>query len=194
MQESDVIIDSSRISDVEVLDYKKEHVVKLPTFYTREKMPADSSQIATPEVARKWRHLQRIADELISYQEEAEVSILIGSNCTRAIRPREICCGGEDDPYAQKTLLVWGIIGRVCMSNCNPQEEVSKMRCQFVAAKQVKEVLATDVIKALEADIQESSQKSKPLSVEDRRFIHPRRWDQETQQRSLSNASSTQDG
>ena len=87
VQESDVVVDSSKINDIEILDYNKEHVIKLPTLYTREKMPVSSSQIAKPKVIQKFMHLREVADQLIPYQANTEVSLLIGSNCPRALYP-----------------------------------------------------------------------------------------------------------
>ena len=175
MQDSNVPVETNRISGVEVLDYNKVHIIKLPTLYSRENMPADPSQIAKPEVAGEWKHLERIAEKLVPYQPDAEISLLIGSNCPQAIRPREICAGGENEPYGQKTLLGWGVIGRVCKSQDETQRNVcnkiSQMRSQFVVPTKAKEVLAPDILKVLESDFQETNTKSKPMSVEDRRFL-----------------------
>ena len=87
MQESDVVVDSSKINDIEILDYNKEHVIKLPTLYTREEMPVSLSQIVKPEVIQKFMYLREVADQLIPYQANTEVSLLIGSNCPRALYP-----------------------------------------------------------------------------------------------------------
>ena len=105
MQESNVLVDSTKINDIEVLDYDKKHLIKLPPLFTREEMPVSSSQIARPEGIRNYTHLKEIADELIPYQANVEVSILIGSDCPRAIRPMEICARGEEGSYAQKAML-----------------------------------------------------------------------------------------
>ena len=40
-----------------------------------------------------------------------EIGLLIGINCIRAIKPKEIISGGDDKPYAQRTILGWGIVG-----------------------------------------------------------------------------------
>ena len=47
------------------------------------------------------------------YCDDVEVGLLIGSNCTRAIVPREVIPGILDEPYALRTDLGWGIVGRV---------------------------------------------------------------------------------
>ncbi|KAK3729896.1 hypothetical protein QZH41_001714 [Actinostola sp. cb2023] len=116
VQDSNVPVESNRIHGLEVLDYHRENIVKLPTLFSRKNLPADRSQIPKPEVAREWNHLQSIAEKLVPYHPDAEISLLIGSNCPRLIRPREIVAGDEDEPYGQRTLLGWGVIGRVCKS------------------------------------------------------------------------------
>ncbi|XP_047502961.1 uncharacterized protein LOC125048341 [Penaeus chinensis] len=49
----------------------------------------------------------------MSYDKSVEVWLLIGLNCIRAIKPRELIPGKDDEPYAKRTLLGWSIIGRV---------------------------------------------------------------------------------
>lgn len=87
MQDADVAEDTNRVSGVEVLDYHKEHTIKLPALYAWKQISADPSQIPKPEVAQKWDHLERIAENIIPYQPGIEISLLIGSNCPQAIRP-----------------------------------------------------------------------------------------------------------
>ena len=58
------------------------------------------------------------------YKEDIEVGILISTNCPRAIKPREVIPGLDDDPYGIKTDLGWGIVGRVCKSP--PDEDVDR--------------------------------------------------------------------
>ena len=42
-----------------------------------------------------------------------EIGILIGSDRPRAIMPREIIPGEDDSPYALRSDLGWGIIGKI---------------------------------------------------------------------------------
>ena len=44
--------------------------------------------------------------------------MLIGCNCPKAIKPKEVIVGRGEDPYAVRTLLGWGIIGPVSLSEC----------------------------------------------------------------------------
>ena len=87
--------------------------IELPKLYSRASIPFRRNQIPTPEVAKKWPHLMNVANKLHPYQSGIDVGILIGCNCPRAIKPREVVLGKGDDPYAVKTLLGWGIIGQI---------------------------------------------------------------------------------
>ena len=85
--------------------------------FSREVVSANRSEIPKPEVAIEWEHLNSVANRLTPYHPDAEFSISIGNNCPKAIRPREIVAGGDDEPYALRTALGWGVIGRVCKSS-----------------------------------------------------------------------------
>ena len=109
-------VQSNRVCGLEILDFHREHVVKLPVAFTRENLPVNRSQIPKPEVIRQWKHLSPSADQLMPYDPDIEISLLIGNNCTRVIRPSEVIAGGEDETYAQRSLFGWGVIGRVYKS------------------------------------------------------------------------------
>ena len=78
-------------------------------------MPASQSQVPRSEVVREWNHLRPLAEKLMPFDPNLEISLLIGNNCPRVVRPREILAGGEDDPYGQRSLLGWGVVGKVCL-------------------------------------------------------------------------------
>ena len=180
MHEQNAHIQTRKISGLEVLDYHRECVVKMPVAFTRELVSANRSQIPKPEVAREWQHLKPIADKLTPYHPDAEISILIGNNCPRAIRPREIIAGEEDEPYAQRTVLGWGVIGRVCKSRdeedgdrgvCN-RVAASEIHSRFAFSTKAKEIIDPEkVLRVLETDFVETSTKNKPYSMEDERFL-----------------------
>ena len=107
----------------------------LPGAYSREDIPAKRGQIPRPETARKWPHLLRIADQLMPYREDVEVGLLIGANCVRAIKPTEVIPGKEDDPYAKKTALGWGVIGVV--SRNKNEEDDNHCSCHRIASLEV---------------------------------------------------------
>ena len=92
-------IPSRRINGLVVRGVKELTEIPLPRTYTRDNIPS----IPTPETARKWTHLKRIADQFLPYKEDLDVSLLLGINCARATKPREVIPGNDDDPYAQRT-------------------------------------------------------------------------------------------
>ena len=96
--------------------------IELPKTYSRARIPFRRNQIPRPEVANEWPHLSKIADKIHPHQDDVDVGILIGCNCPRAIKPREVVLGKGDDPYAVRTLLGWCIIGPV-VPRQNAQED-----------------------------------------------------------------------
>ena len=74
-----------------------------------------------------------LAKSLIPYQHNVEAGLLIGSNCSRAIIPREIITGQKNEPYAQKTELGWGIVGNVSKSKQVPEETVHNTHRVFLS-------------------------------------------------------------
>ena len=180
VQDSKVRIQSSRIQGLEVSDYLHQNHVKLPMMFRRDNLPATRSQIPRPEVAVKWDHLRMIADKMMPYSPDIEISLLIGNNCPKVVRPREVLVGGEDDPYGQRSLLGWGIIGKVCQSE--DDEGIFTASCNkvmgeesypnFVFPTMIKEIMNPEkVIQVLESDFIESCSERKPYSMDDQRFI-----------------------
>lgn len=92
--------------------FNSEHRIPLPETYTREIMPANRSHIPTPEIARRWPHLEIIADELLPLT-DWKVGLVIGYNCMKALTPRDVIVQSVDGPYGQRTDLGWSVIGIV---------------------------------------------------------------------------------
>ncbi|XP_041458034.1 uncharacterized protein LOC121410188 [Lytechinus variegatus] len=171
------MIDTFKVQDLELQDHKRQNIVRLPTAFTRDDIPATRSQIPKTQIAERWPHLIRVAEEMMPYDQTVEVSLLIGTDCPSAIRPREIIAGGEAEPYGQKSLLGWGVVGRICKDPI----ESSSASCHKIAAElyqnlafptKAKELLIEDkVIKALETDFKHDNSKE-PMSIEDHRFLH----------------------
>ena len=105
---------------------------------------------------------------------------MIGNNCPKSIRPREIVAGEDDGPYAQRTILGWGVIGRVCKSCdeeggekgvCN-RVAASEIRSRFAFSTKAKEIIDPGkILRVLETDFVDTSTKNKPYSMEDERFL-----------------------
>ena len=183
------VVTSQRIECLVVRGYNEELEIPLPKSYSRSSIPAKKSQIPRPESALNWPHLRKISEMIMPLNEALEVGLLIGLNCPRAIKPLEVIPGKEDDPYAKKTALGWGVIGAVRpLTNedaesrsdiaCNRivtyevQGMSRRKMCHFAFQTQVKEMISPSYVSRMFAlDFNERQAEEKPLSVEDRRFL-----------------------
>lgn len=164
--------------------------IELPKTYSRARIPFRRNQIPRPEVANEWPHLTKIADKIHPYQDDVDVGILIGCNCPRAIKPREVILGKGDDPYAVRTLLGWCIIGPV-IPHQNAQEDGDESdvatcnrimsheigsdiptNLNFIPKIQTKEEINPFAVKKMfEADFSERHSITQDFSQEDRKFL-----------------------
>ena len=110
--------------------------VELPKAYARESIPSRRDQIPTPEVADQWPHLQKIRDKIPPYERDAEIGLLIGCNCPKAIKPKEVIHGTSEDPYAVRTLLGWSIVGPVATSDSSLEDHALNSTCHCILARE----------------------------------------------------------
>lgn len=181
-------ITSKKITGLVVRGVKEEMDIPLPRTYTRSIIPARRSQIPRPETARKWPHLKGIADCLMPYRDDLDVGLLLGINCSSGIKPREIIPGSDNDPYAKRTALGWGVIGIVRPGDREDEDEddfagVNKTIahevqysprkvCHFALKTHTKEILTPlQINKMFEQDFTEARTEERSLSFEDRNFM-----------------------
>jgi len=176
------------VDRIEGLDKRAQ--VDLPKTYARPSIPCRRDQIPTPETAEKWPHLQKIKSKLAKYDENLDVGLLIGCNCPKALKPKEVILGRNEDPYAVRTLLGWSIVGPVVTADLHQdtdetaaishrigaQEVVpdTKDSLMFVLDSETKEVISPSAIKQMfELDFAERKESSanQSYSAEDRKFL-----------------------
>ena len=114
------------------------------------------------DMLKRWKHLEHLAEDLPPYLPDAEVGLLLGMNCPRAVRPTEIVPGaGEEDPWAIKTELGWSIVGVVrdlphtSSSHCVLTKE--SKHCHFALKTQTREVSPMEVARLFDADFTEEA-------------------------------------
>ena len=107
------VISVSRIDGLVAERHDRRAKVDLPKTYAKESIPCRGNQIPTAEMAHKWPHLKKIKDKIPKLDADIEMGLLIGCNCPRAIKPKELITGKSEDPYAVRTLLGWCIVGPV---------------------------------------------------------------------------------
>ncbi|XP_071963839.1 uncharacterized protein [Antedon mediterranea] len=156
-------VTSEKINGLKVRGLKEGKTISLPAAYTRDSIPVSRHQIPTPNSVNGWQHLQKIKSDL-SPLLNIEVGLIIGHNCSSALMPREVVRGNHDeDPYAIKTLLGWGVVGVVKARKGEPTNNVK----QFSFKTTTKEV-----IKVLERDFLDDRINGKMISVEDTKFLN----------------------
>lgn len=176
-----------RVEGLVVQRFDRKTSIALPKTYSRDSIPSRRDQIPTPEIAGRWPHLERIKAMIPPIRNDVDVGILIGCNCPKALKPQEVILGDDDDPYAIRTLLGWGIIGPVKpgeglsvredgVSTCNRvvTSEIGGTRLvnKFVVNQQTKEVINPfEVRRMFEVDFSERHQGDQAFSQEDRKFL-----------------------
>lgn len=186
MHGRDSAISSGKVNGFLVQDFTCQVTILLPNTFLVQTIPARKEQIPKPETALNWPHRKKIADQLMPYRDNVKVGLLIGSNCTRAIVPREVIPGNYDDPYALRTDLGWGIVGRVSwrpdydgdsfgvMNRIITRNipELGKRKCLFTLEANTKEVINPfQISEMLELDF---SERMTDISKKVRERIHQR--------------------
>ena len=183
------VVPVSRVDGLVVERPDRRAKVDLPKAYARDSIPSRKDQIPTPEIADKWPHLKKIREKISPLNESLNVGVLIGSNCPKAIKPREIVAGRSEDPYAVRTLLGWCIVGPANPPDTQTDEE-NLVTCNRIVAKEIarddddkgidfvlseptKELInATAIVKMFEQDFTEhKGTPTKSLSKDDRKFL-----------------------
>ena len=106
-----------KVNGLHIQDIDHQHKsLKIPFAYSEDRIPASHEDIATPETAKSWKHLEKIA-HLIHHQPNVEIGLLIGRNIPSAFQPLQIIYGNDNEPWAEQYKFGWTIIGPVCLDN-----------------------------------------------------------------------------
>lgn len=76
MNAENQIVDRLKVYGLSVRGFNFQKSIRLPEAYTRDIMPANRLHIPTPDIARKWPHLEFIADQLLPLN-DCEIGLLI---------------------------------------------------------------------------------------------------------------------
>ena len=141
----------------------------------------------------RWSHLQRIKEKIPELDKKIDIGLLIGCNCPKAIKSKEIITGKSEEPYAIRTLLGWCIVGPPwlvysgpALDKTDPSDESSCNRIlaqevndegaklEFVINQRTKELInPLAVTQMFELDFSENRDaRTQGLSKEDRRFLN----------------------
>ncbi|KAJ8015871.1 hypothetical protein DPEC_G00001030 [Dallia pectoralis] len=143
MMAKDVVMPSENVSGLRVRGYSSPVVLNLPPAYTKDSIPVNRTHIPTCDTARHWKHLSTIVDTIPPLQ-DCEVGLLIGYSCPKALAPKQVILGGDDEPYAVHTDLGWSIVGR--LSSRHESQSFNTI-CHRVSTKELPPVTPAHVIK-----------------------------------------------
>ena len=90
----------------------KKRWITLPKSYSQVDLPVDSEEVVTAGKLEKWKYLHCIKDE-VCISDNADVGILIGANCGKALEPIKVISSQNGGPYAFQTLLGWCVVGPI---------------------------------------------------------------------------------
>jgi len=161
----DNLIHCSKTTGLVVQGVNEIAEIRLPGCYSRESIPVKASHIPRPETISKWPHLEQIASQILPYDESLKVGLLVGINCVRATRPKELIPGNGDEPYAVRTALGWGVIGNTCTDHDSNLQSMQ----HFAYRTLTTEISPAQVDRLFNTGFEEKSGDN--VSIEDRRFL-----------------------
>ena len=107
--------------------------VELPKGYSKNCLPVEKEEIATPEKIIGWEYLKSISKG-ITQVDNIEVGMLIGANCMKALEPMEIISSRNGGLYAHRTKLGWCIVEPITTSRTASSvkyKQTNSKRCCF---------------------------------------------------------------
>lgn len=97
----------------------------LPLLMECDDIPNETSEIPTPEVAKSYPHLLRIASSIPEFDVNSKIQLLIGRDLIEAHHIEEQITGPRGEPFAQRLSLGWAIIGEVCLGRLHRRTSVN---------------------------------------------------------------------
>lgn len=158
------LINSYMISDLEVCGLEDTKHIELPKVYTHNNIPVHTDNIPKQSDIQQWPYLSEVRlPEL-----EADVGLLIGANCPKAMEPWHIINSRDGGPYAVKTAIGWVVNGPMrkeleVTENKPPQCSVNR-----ISVMEVEKLL----VQQYNTDFPERNYDDKEeLSQEDKQFM-----------------------
>ncbi|XP_043229908.1 uncharacterized protein LOC122385596 [Amphibalanus amphitrite] len=165
-----------------IRDLSGSQKIELPPTYSKEDIPAERQLIPRRETTAEWTHLREVSRELPEYRPEAEIGILIGVNCSKALKPLEVITGGDDEPWAIRTSLGWSVVGY--MGEAEETDGQEDSACLFISTEagpkriqhyafrvRARELHPEQVARMFESDFDPQRDKGKAMSQDDKQFL-----------------------
>ena len=131
-------VNGSKLYNAKVLnglagsDLKGDNTIQLPKIFTKRDLYT-CENVPAPYLAHHWKYLKDIEADLPPQLPDAKIGLLIGSNCPKALEPKDVLASKDGGPFVIKTFAGWAIVGPLHMCN----EEHPAVDCHRVAAVEV---------------------------------------------------------
>ena len=107
--------------------------IELSKAYSRNCLPVERDEIATPVKIERWESLKPIS-KLITQIDNIEVGMLIGVNYMKALEPMEIISSRYGGMYAYRGKLGWCIVGPITTSRNDGSAKCHRKAVKDVAS------------------------------------------------------------
>ena len=124
-------VDGLIISAVDSKKGRPMEQIELPKAYSKNCLPVEREEIATPDKIERWGYLKPVFKAL-TQMDNIEVGMLIGANYMKALEPMKIISSRNGGPYAYRTKLRWCILGPITTSGND-----GSRKCPRIAVKDV---------------------------------------------------------
>lgn len=131
-----------RLINLLVRGMREDKVITLKNVYTTKEIPHARNTIPTSENTKHWSHLERLPLQPLL---DVEVGMLIGYDCTLALKPVQIAEGEDHEPYGVRTPLGWAVVG-------HGAERKTVMRCHRLKTS---DGAVEDILTVMEQDFQD---------------------------------------
>ncbi|XP_076839331.1 uncharacterized protein LOC143484479 [Brachyhypopomus gauderio] len=158
------LVNSFVISDLEVCGLESNVFIELPKVFTHSSIPVHAGNIPKQKDVQMWPYLHEVSLPEI----DAEVGLLIGANCSRALEPWRIINGQAGGPYAVKTAIGWVVNGPIRKDLNETENEPRPFSVNKISLMEIERLL----VQQYNADFPERSyDDKKEMSQEDKIFM-----------------------
>ena len=119
--------------------YFSQEEIELPPAYTQEYISLEKNSIPTRKTAETWDHPFSIAKEMPD-KLDCPVGLLIGYDCTGALKPKKVIAGEDHVLFTVKTKLGWHIVGPTAPLN-SPGNTAGY--CYWISSKEIPPIIST---------------------------------------------------
>ena len=143
------LITTTVVDDLVITDMQGNIPLEMPRCYTRMEIPVTTEQIPTPEVVKRWDHLQEVAEKMPAFMSNVEIGMLIDSNCPLALEPLEVVPSKGEGPYAMRLRHGWTLSGPLQVKNRSYPGTISSHRITVQEMESVKEIVSHQAIQQM---------------------------------------------